>query len=111
MSVSLLRLYLSDPSPAPAGKSPVFTDTQLKELLERAENDVNSAAAEGWRIKAGSVADWYDVSLDGSVLSRDQVWKHCMNMVSTYEALSGGQMKNVRIQVTPEDESETSEFA
>lgn len=111
MSVSLLRLYLSDPNPGPAGTTPVFTDNQLTELLTRAEGDVNTAAAEGWRIKAGSVADWYDVSLDGSVLSRDQVWKHCMNMVSTYEALSGGQMKNVRLQVTPVESTDTSEFA
>lgn len=106
MSLSLLRLYLNDET-APY----VFDDPTLQDILDRAEGEVGAAAGEGWRIKAGKVAEWYDVELDGSALSRGQVAKHCLDMASFYEATSGsgGKLTNTRLQVTPTP-AEEAEF-
>lgn len=104
MSLSLLKLYTADTS-APYN----LNDTQLQEILDR-NDDILAAAAEVWRIKAGTVADWYDASIDGAGLSRQQVWEHCIEMMKHYDEKSPAQMTNFRTQVTPVKESEVSEF-
>jgi hypothetical protein len=89
--IELLRLYLADP----AGANEVFTDAKLQTLLDNKEADVGAAAAEGWRIKAASVADWYQMNIDGAFLSRDQVWEHCMKMAAHFDGRSGGNLANI----------------
>jgi hypothetical protein len=91
--IALLRLYLSDP----AGAKEVFTDEKLQTLLDNADGDVNSATGAGWRIKAASVADWYQMNVDGAFLSRDQVWFHCIRLAEYYEKISGGSLVNVKM--------------
>ena len=103
--IALLRLYLADP----AGAKEVFTDGKLQILLDKTE-DVNAAAAEGWRIKAGSVAEWYQMSVDGATLSRDQVFEHCIKMAEHYEGLGGGNLTNVRMDSEFVIASSDSEF-
>lgn len=105
MSLALLRLYLNDRT-----EPYVFDDTELTDLLDGAGGDVDAAAAEGWKIKAGTVAEWYDVNIDGSALSRSDVFDHCMKMRMQYLSSSGGLIDNVRLQVTPVEESNVSEF-
>lgn len=46
--------------------------------------DLNSAAAQGWRIKAGKVAGRYAISTDGQTMSRNQVIEHCLAMAAEY---------------------------
>lgn len=46
--------------------------------------DLNAAAAEGWRRKAGQVAGRFNVSLDGESLSRAQAFAHCLQMAERY---------------------------
>lgn len=106
MSVSLLRLYIADET------TPFkFGDEKLQQFLDSKGGDIHAAAAEVWRIKAGTVAEWYNVTADGRSLSRGDVYDHCMKMYNLYLGLSGGQMRNVRLQVTPDAaETEVSEF-
>ena len=109
-ALELLRLYLADTNPDVDKR--FFTDPTLEALLDAAD-DVYGAAAEGWLIKSADVAKWYSVTIDGSTMSRDQVFKHCMDMREHYLGISvgGGRLSNTRLQVTPVPETETSEFA
>jgi hypothetical protein len=97
MAHELLRLYLNDSGPTFA-----LSDEDLNQVLAKVDGDFYAAVAEGWRIKAGNVAHWYRAELDGSDLSRDQVFKHCMFMAETYEDKGGAQMKNIGLRTRPE---------
>jgi hypothetical protein len=46
--------------------------------------DLNAAAAEGWRRKAGAVAGRFNVTVDGDALSRAQAFGHCLQMAERY---------------------------
>ena len=46
--------------------------------------NLRAAAAEGWRWKAGKVAARFDFSSDVSSFKRDQLHKHCLEMVKQY---------------------------
>lgn len=45
---------------------------------------LGAAAAEGWRWKAGRVADRVDFAADGTRLSRSQMVAHCLRMADVY---------------------------
>ena len=83
--LALLRLYIADPS----GASEYLHDDTLDTLYTQADNDLFATAAEAWRMKAANVASWYLANIDGSFLSRNQVWEHCMAMAEHYGKLSG----------------------
>lgn len=51
---------------------------------------LRAAAAEGWRWKAGKVASKYDFNSDVHGLKRDQLQKHCLEMVKLYERGQSG---------------------
>ena len=51
--------------------------------------DLNAAAAEGWRWKAGKIADAFDFSTDQQSFEKSQRVKHCLDMAARYEALAG----------------------
>lgn len=91
--IQLLRLYLSDPS----REDEVFTSTKLQDILDRNSGDVNGAAADGWRVKAATVHDWYLSQTDGSLLSRQQVFDHCMSMVEHFSKRSSSDMVSVAL--------------
>lgn len=84
--LALLRLYIADP----AGQSEYLHDDMLEILFLRNEENLFATASEAWRIKAANVADWYLANIDGSFLSRNQVWEHCIAMVDYYSKLSAG---------------------
>lgn len=48
--------------------------------------DLNAAAGELWRERAGQVASYYDVDTDGHRLSRSQWNKHCLTMAAQFES-------------------------
>jgi hypothetical protein len=48
--------------------------------------DLNAAAAEGWRWKAGKVAGDYNFSADDASYSKADVLAHCLEMEATYRA-------------------------
>jgi hypothetical protein len=83
--LALLRLYIADPS----GTNEYLHDDTLDLLYTQGDGDVFAAAAEAWRMKAANVADWYLANIDGSFLSRNQVWEHCVAMADHYGKLSG----------------------
>jgi hypothetical protein len=84
--LALLRLYIADPS----GNTEFLHDETLETLFSQNEENLFATASEAWRIKAANVADWYLANIDGSFLSRNQVWEHCMAMVDHYSKISGG---------------------
>lgn len=55
--------------------------------------DLNAAAAEGWRMKAGKVAGDFNFSADGSSYSKADVLAHCLEMETKYAAQSHGTMR------------------
>ena len=52
--------------------------------------DLNGAAADVWRKKAGHYATAITVESDGQKLNREQIIKHCWMMVEAYENRGGG---------------------
>lgn len=50
--------------------------------------DLNAAAAEGWRWKAGKTADRITFSSQGDNYNADQLHKHCLDMAKYYEGRS-----------------------
>lgn len=83
----LLRLYIADPSD---DNNEAIDDQTLDLIYEQTEGNLAAAAARAWRIKAGTVADWYLANIDGAFLSRDQVFEHCMKMAYMYDTAGGG---------------------
>lgn len=80
---------------------PTLDNTELADLLELARRadryglypsdtgwtgtfDLNSAAAEGWRRKAGKVAGAFSFTADGDSYSEAQVYAQCLQMAAQY---------------------------
>jgi hypothetical protein len=111
--IEQLRLYLADPDEKADGNGLVFTDEQLNNLIDLYPEDLNAAAADGWKMKAASVADWYQANTDGSKLSRQQVFDHCLKMIEKYEESAQGSIQSIRMDVMYETTGgipEESEF-
>lgn len=107
--LELLRLYLADPLGGLNGGE-LFKDHELERFLSDA-SDVAGAAATGWRIKASRVAEWYNVSLDGSELSRGQVYRHCIDQADHFSGISSGVITSVKMSTDYQSNTEESEFA
>ena len=54
--------------------------------------DLNAAAAEGWRRKAGKVAGSYSFASDGQSFSRSDMHAHCLEMAKMYRKGAIGSM-------------------
>ena len=48
--------------------------------------DLNGAAADLWRMRAGQVSSYYSVRMDGHDLSRSQWFDHCEKMARMYDS-------------------------
>jgi hypothetical protein len=57
--------------------------------------DLNAAAAEGWRMKAGKVAGDFNFSADGASYSKADVLAHCLEMETKYASLCHGTMSTL----------------
>jgi hypothetical protein len=89
--IKLLRVYLADP-PGPDEK---FTDTDLVALIET-NPDLYAAAADGWRARAGVLAEQnFNATVDGATMNLGDLWKHCIDMAEHYEQLGGGSLSSV----------------
>lgn len=86
-----LRLFIDDP----AGNTQFLDDSVLNVFIEDNEGDLSLAASQLWKIKAARVSEWYTTNLDGSFLSRDQVFTHCMQMSQQFAAAGG--MSNIQL--------------
>lgn len=92
-----------------ATSRPVITQVALGALLDayaaqdgagRAPSDaewvgtynLNAAAAEGWRMKAGKVAGDFNFSADNASYSKADVLAHCLEMETKYASLNHGVM-------------------
>jgi hypothetical protein len=105
--VELVRLYVDDPKDG----TEQFDDDQIQSILTDQSDDAHSTAAKIWSIKAASVSQWYASAIDGSFLSRQQVWEHCMAMAKYHEDHSGKELVSVAMDTsTSADVKETSEF-
>lgn len=93
--VALIRLQIADPS----GPDEALHDAQVQALYDEAES-INGTVAKAWRVKAATVADWYLANIDGSFLSRNQVFEHCIAMAEHYEEIAGtsGVMSNIGLE-------------
>lgn len=67
-----------------------FTDNQagLSFYATGRAYDLNSAAAEVWRIKANHYATNFDFSTDNHNVKKSQVYDHCIERAEYYEGLS-----------------------
>lgn len=57
--------------------------------------DLNAAAAEGWRMKAGKVAGDFNFSADNASYSKADVLAHCLEMQTKYASLCHGMMNTL----------------
>lgn len=91
-AASSLRLRLGDPETDRSGNAvtPFFDSTAIDDLLTNAGQDVDAAAAEGWRqLKAYYANTALNVDLDNSSMSREMLYKHAAEMTEYYEDRSG----------------------
>ena len=52
--------------------------------------NLKKAAAEGWRLKAGKVANRFDMKTEVTQTMRSQMYKHCMDMYKSYKIAGAG---------------------
>lgn len=84
-----------------AQSAPLLTTDELAVLLEQNQVvdatglaptaagyvptwDLNRAACEGWRWKAGKCAGLFDFTADGATFNRAQMLDHCEKMIAQY---------------------------
>ena len=82
---ALLDAY---PMPDSAGRAPVDDGWE-------GAWDLNAAASEGWRMKAGKVAGDFNFSADNASYSKADVLAHCLEMQTRYASLSHGMMQTL----------------
>lgn len=86
-----------------ADEMPALTGDEVAVLLDDADRgdagdglrryDLNAAAAEGWRWKAGKVAGLPNVTADGASFDRDSVRDTCLEMSARYAAKRRGRLR------------------
>jgi hypothetical protein len=107
--VELLRLYVDDRKDG----TEQFNDDQLQDIIDGADGSLHGAAAEVWGMKAATVSEFYLANVDGSFLSRNQIFDHCMAMVE-FHRMGGGAastvMSSVLISTGTADTDASSEF-
>jgi len=90
-----------------AEEDPALSDEQVESLVELARRpdaegltaleegwtptwDLNFAAAEGWRRKAGIAATRFNFSEDGQTFQRAQIYAHCIAQAEAYASKGMG---------------------
>jgi len=59
--------------------------------------DLDAAAADVWRRKASHYASSFDFSTDNHSVTRSQVYAHCLEMASFFEAKSGDAVTTINM--------------
>lgn len=89
--VNRLRELLGEPIPEDGTESDtLFTDERLEDLLTVANDDLDRAAFEGWRIKAAHFANLVNVTDGNAVRQMSDLLDHADKMVKYYLRSSSG---------------------
>lgn len=83
--IAQLRAYIDDKQDG----THQFEDYQLQAKITEYNGDLHGAAADIWGMKAATVSDWYQINMDGSFMSREQVFEHCLKMQSLHAQQRG----------------------
>lgn len=93
--IELVRLYTDDRDD---GTHELFLeDDEVQSIVDGASNDLHTAASRIWGMKAARVHEWYTTSLDGSYLSREQVFDHCLKMAEFHKGYASGELVSTRM--------------
>lgn len=65
--------------------------------LQARSYNLNAAAADVWRMKAGHAASKFDFSTDGHTINRSQMQKMAMDMVRFYEEQGGAETVEIAV--------------
>lgn len=93
------------------GEDPTLTDPEVDSILQAARRpdaddldysdadwtptwDLNAAAAEGWRRKAGYAASRFNFAEDSQRFDRAQIYAHCLAQAKQYADRSMGSIPN-----------------
>jgi hypothetical protein len=68
--------------------STTYSDTDLDIIITENANDLNAAAAQVWREKAGMYADMVNMAEAGSSRSNSDLFKHAKEQEESYLAAS-----------------------
>lgn len=88
--LDLLRLYIDDALPTDGISDPMFTDVELQQALDGADQDPERAAVEGWRWKAAKAASFVDVTEGNASRAMSDMQDHAMSMIKHFEASRSG---------------------
>lgn len=72
-----------------------YSDDFIAQLIDRhpvgtsTEHDLNSAAADGWQVKAAKLADQISFSADGASFQLSQKHMQALNMARTFRSRRG----------------------
>lgn len=87
--MDLLRLYIDDVMPTD-GSNPMFTDAELQQALDNAQQDPERAAVEGWRWKAAKYSALVDVTEGNASRAMSDLQDHALAMVTHFSRSSSG---------------------
>lgn len=86
-----LRDLLGEPIPEGGTEDDtLFTDQRLNDFLDLANGDVERAAFEGWRAKAGQLANLVDVADGNASRKMSDLLSNAEKMVRFYQRSSSG---------------------
>ena len=90
--IATVRLNVNEPT------TEWLTDQQIGDVIDAADEDINAASAQVWRLKAGKYADLSDVSEGTSKRSLGDLHEQAITMAKSYEdtAASGGSTSGLR---------------
>lgn len=81
-----LRAMLNDTDP----DDPILSAEQIADLLTAADNNLERAAYDGWRIKSAYYADLVDVTEGNASRAMSDLQDHAILMMKTYERSRSG---------------------
>ena len=89
--VDRLRGLLSEVIP-PGGSATetLFSDEQIQDFLDMADNDLDRAAYEGWRRKAAEFANLVNVTEGNSARDMSDLHKNALEMIAHYSRARAG---------------------
>lgn len=68
----------------------LFTEEELRDLLTAAAENVERAAYEGWRIKAGKLAGLVNITEGAASREMSDLYKNAMEMTKLFSKTSSG---------------------
>lgn len=89
--ITKLRNMLAEAIPPGGAESDtLFTNVRLDEIITECNGNLEAAAYEGWREKAGILAGMVDVVEGASSRELSKLHTQALNMVKVYQRSSGG---------------------